>query len=103
MCDDVAVMYAGQIVEAGEVGEIFDAPAHPYTRALMACRPEVVKPGERLAVIPGQVPPPGQWGQGCRFADRCALADEACQGTVSLQAWKRDSHRARCVHGGAKA
>ncbi|ATX81743.1 peptide/nickel transport system ATP-binding protein [Mariprofundus ferrinatatus] len=99
MCDDVAVMYAGQIVEAGPVKEIFDRPAHPYTRALMGCRPEVSGSGGALAVIPGQVPQPGRWPVGCHFAPRCALADAACKATpVNADAWSGNSHVARCIH-----
>ncbi len=98
MCDDVAVMYAGQIVERGTVAEIFDHPAHPYTRALMACRPEVSAPGAALPVIPGQVPPPGSWPAGCHFADRCELATDDCRrAAVAEDAWMDDAHRARCL------
>jgi len=98
MCDDVAVMYAGEIVESGPVKEIFDHPAHPYTRALMGCRPEVSRPGVALPVIGGQVPPPGRWPAGCHFAPRCPLADAACEGTVAIDAWQGDQHSARCLH-----
>lgn len=98
MCDDVAVMYAGQIVESGSVGDIFEHPAHPYTRALMACRPEVAVAGESLAVIPGQVPSPGQWPSGCHFAARCSLADQACEAAVAVDAWASGNHQARCIH-----
>jgi len=98
MCDDVAVMYAGQIVESGPVKEIFDHPAHPYTRALMGCRPEVSETGGALAVIAGQVPPPGQWPVGCHFAPRCTTADELCSAAVAADVWHDYSHIARCVH-----
>jgi len=98
MCDDVAVMYAGQIVESGPVKDIFDSPSHPYTRALMGCRPEVSERGGSLPVIGGQVPPPGSWPTGCRFAPRCALADEHCAKTVDADAWQAGEHSARCVH-----
>ncbi|RMG49956.1 MAG: ABC transporter ATP-binding protein, partial [Gammaproteobacteria bacterium] len=98
MCDDVAVMYAGQIVESGSVGEIFDHPAHPYTRALMACRPEVSEPGRALPVIPGQVPVPGQWPAGCRFARRCSLEQEDCGQAVEVAEWVDGTHQARCRH-----
>ena len=98
MCDDVAVMYAGQIVERGTVAEIFDHPAHPYTRALMACRPEVSAPGAALPVIPGQVPPPGSWPAGCHFADRCERVTDDCRrAAVAEDAWMDDAHRARCL------
>ena len=103
MCDDVAVMYAGEIVESGPVKEIFDHPAHPYTRALMGCRPEVSQTGGALPVIAGQVPPPGQWPAGCHFAPRCSAADAACKTPVAADAWRAGSHLARCLHVEAKA
>lgn len=98
LADDVVVMYAGQIVESGSVTEVFDHPAHPYTRALMACRPEVSEPGSALPVISGQVPAPGRWPKGCHFAKRCSLADSGCEKSVPYNAWRADSHLARCVH-----
>ncbi|RLL50812.1 ABC transporter ATP-binding protein [Mariprofundus sp. EBB-1] len=99
MCDDVAVMYAGQIVESGPVSEIFDQPAHPYTRALMGCRPEVSEAGHALPVIGGQVPQPGQWPQGCHFADRCPLAQDDCKkAPLAANVWQQNQHIARCLH-----
>lgn len=98
MCDDVAVMYAGQIVESGPVAEIFDHPSHPYTQALMGCRPEVSDASGSLPVIAGQVPPPGRWPEGCHFAPRCTLADHLCECAVPADAWRRDVHVARCLH-----
>ncbi|MCF7821815.1 MAG: ABC transporter ATP-binding protein [Mariprofundaceae bacterium] len=98
LADDVAVMYAGQIVESGSVEQIFNRPAHPYTRALMGCRPEVSEPGASLPVIAGQVPPPGNWPSGCHFAKRCPLADTACSEPISIDAWSDGKHQARCIH-----
>lgn len=98
LADDVAVMYAGQIVESGRVAEVFDHPAHPYTRALMGCRPEMSGHGAKLPVIPGQVPPPGHWPAGCRFAPRCSFATEACHAPVAGDSWQQGAHRARCIH-----
>ena len=81
ICDDVAVMYAGTVVESGDVSSVLDAPAHPYTMALLGANPHVPE-GEavpdRLASIPGTVPPPGSWPSGCRFAGRCRFAREEC-------------------------
>ena len=99
MCDDVAVMYAGQIVEAGKVADIFDHPAHPYTRALMGCRPEVSEAGKSLTVISGQVPSPGHWPQGCHFSERCSLARHDCmEKPVTAAYWQQGEHIARCLH-----
>ena len=98
MCDDVVVMYAGEVVESGSVFDIFDHPAHPYTRALMGCRPEVALDGQPLTVIEGHVPAPSDWPEGCRFANRCPHANQACMTAVDLQAWQQDTHIARCVH-----
>ncbi|MDQ6989882.1 MAG: ABC transporter ATP-binding protein [Mariprofundaceae bacterium] len=100
MADDVAVMYAGEIIEQAPVMQIFDQPAHPYTRALMQCRPEATLYGERLTVIPGNVPAPGAWATGCRFQQRCTWAQDACQNPVSLQAWQAATHQARCLRVG---
>jgi oligopeptide/dipeptide ABC transporter ATP-binding protein len=74
----VLVMYAGQVVEEAPVGLLFSAPHHPYTEGLLAAMPRVGAERERLAVIPGSVPPPTQWPTGCRFHDRCPFAWERC-------------------------
>ena len=77
--DEVNVMYAGQIVEAGPVLDVLAHPRHPYTRGLLAAVPALDAPRDApLADIPGTVPPPDQWPAGCAFAPRCAHADERC-------------------------
>jgi len=103
LADEVAVMYAGHIVESGSVKRLFDYPAHPYTRALMGCRPEASSHGGDLPVIPGQVPVPGHWPDGCRFAPRCDLAREDCHSPVVADAWHEAGHKARCLHVGKGA
>jgi oligopeptide/dipeptide ABC transporter ATP-binding protein len=75
----VLVMYAGEIVEEATVAALFDAPHHPYTEGLMRAMPRLGGKGERLAVIPGSVPPSTAWPSGCRFRDRCPYAWERCE------------------------
>ncbi len=79
VCDRVAVMYAGQIVETGDVGEIFNDPRHPYTEGLLRAIPRLGRSAGRLAVIPGTVPAPTRWPAGCRFHDRCPYAWDRCR------------------------
>src|SRR5678816_2764539 len=74
----VLVMYGGQIVERAPVRELFRDPRHPYTRGLLEAMPRLGRQRDRLAVIPGTVPPPTQWPSGCRFRDRCAYAWQRC-------------------------
>jgi peptide/nickel transport system ATP-binding protein len=74
---EVAVMYAGRIVEAGPAALLFPRPLHPYTRRLLASVPAPA--GGRLTGIPGQQPPPGRRGPGCTFAPRCELALGQCR------------------------
>ncbi len=81
ICDRIAVMYSGQVVEAGTVAEVLEDPYHPYTMALLGANPHVADDApepERLAAISGSVPPPGNWPEGCRFADRCQFAASEC-------------------------
>jgi oligopeptide/dipeptide ABC transporter ATP-binding protein len=78
MCDRVAVMYAGRIVESGPMRTLFRAPRHPYTEALMGSVPRMEARVERLRSIEGQPPALHRLPPGCRFAPRCAYADERC-------------------------
>lgn len=78
VCDRVIVMYAGRIVESGDVRNVLTNPEHPYTKGLLASLPKNTPPQSKLPFIPGQVPPPKEWVNGCRFADRCPFAFEKC-------------------------
>jgi peptide/nickel transport system ATP-binding protein len=78
LVSEVAVMYAGRIVEAGPAAMLFRQPLHPYTRGLLASVPDAGRAGQ-LTGIPGQQPPPGHRGRGCAFAPRCDLAIDQCR------------------------
>ena len=78
-CDRIGVMYAGQMVETGDVEAVFAAPGHPYTRALLEATPRGEDRQQPLAAIPGRVPPPWDWPRGCRFHPRCGFAEDACR------------------------
>ncbi|MBJ7599507.1 MAG: peptide ABC transporter ATP-binding protein [Candidatus Nephthysia bennettiae] len=79
MADDVAVMYAGKVVEQGPVADLFRSPQHPYTEALMHSIPLLgMTQAQPLKVIRGMVPSPLNWPTGCRFASRCDYRFEAC-------------------------
>ncbi|WP_339060373.1 ABC transporter ATP-binding protein [Tepidibacillus marianensis] len=78
VCDRVVVMYAGRIVEEGDIREIFHSPKHPYTKGLLQSIPNLNDEMERLFSIPGTVPLPEDLPQGCPFAPRCDVAVEKC-------------------------
>ena len=78
MCRTMVVMYAGRIVESGPSAEIFTRPRHPYSAGLINSSPRHARKGERLPTISGLVPPPGQRGIGCNFADRCPRTLAKC-------------------------
>ena len=92
VCDDVAVMYAGRIVERGPVSEIFAKPLHPYTQGLINCLPKLDHPPKTpLPVIPGMVPSLADMPKGCRFAPRCPNkhSDDV---SIQRQPWKECGH-----------
>jgi peptide/nickel transport system permease protein len=98
LCDRVAVMYAGRIVEEGPTEAILNAPAHPYTAKLMACVPELGGGRRRLEAIPGMPPAVNDLPPGCAFADRCDRATAACRsGEITLDPHGR-SRSVRCIH-----
>ena len=78
MCDSVAIMYAGNIVEKGPVRKIFHSPKHPYTEGLLQCIPKMDRKQKKLNAIPGTVPHPRNFPTGCRFYPRCQLAMKKC-------------------------
>lgn len=96
MAQQVALMYAGQIVEVASAAEFFSAPKHPYARALLRALPDTAKRGGALAAIGGTVPPLWQEFSGCRFAPRCERAFEACHGTLPAME-KAGGSSVRCL------
>ncbi|WP_089939333.1 ABC transporter ATP-binding protein [Candidatus Entotheonella palauensis] len=96
MCDRVMVMYAGRVVESGPVRDIFNHPSHPYTQALLNSVPTMEERPERLFAIEGQ--PPALWDlpEGCRFAPRCAYAEERCEEAYPPQIEVSEGHSADC-------
>lgn len=95
IADRIVVMYAGEVVEEGPVAQVFDAPRHPYTAALIASMPE--GEAERLTAIPGAVPQPWAMPPGCRFAPRCNHAIDACRAAEPPLAAVGPGRASRCI------
>jgi peptide/nickel transport system permease protein len=97
ICERVAVMYAGRIVEYGAVDDIFSSPRHPYTAGLLASMPRFDRPGElRLASIDGSPPDLGNLPAGCAFAPRCPRQVERCVAEIPVLEQMGDRRRAAC-------
>ncbi|MEE4143989.1 MAG: ABC transporter ATP-binding protein [Halieaceae bacterium] len=97
-CDKVVVMYAGKVAETAPVLDLFDRPAHPYTRGLLASIPRLdTIPKSRLAVIDGMVPGLRDLPAGCRFANRCTHAASACTEAVPPLQAVRGNHLVSCA------
>lgn len=96
MCEQVAVMYAGRIVEYAPVQNLFTQPRHPYTAGLLASIPRLGQPQDLLPTIPGIVPSPGQRGQGCYFAQRCPRVQARCQQQRPVLVTVAPEHQLAC-------
>ncbi|MGH7334612.1 MAG: ABC transporter ATP-binding protein [Candidatus Rokuibacteriota bacterium] len=94
--DRVAVMYAGKIVEMGSTLQVFNAPAHPYTRALLSCLPDVELRRQQLIEIGGQPPDLAQLPPGCAFAPRCPLRQPVCDEAFPAMVSVESGHVAHC-------
>ena len=100
-CEEVAVFYAGQIVEQAPVTELFSHPSHPYTLGLLRAVTSLGGENRKLYTIPGIVPPGGQWSEGCRFADRCGECMEKCKAHMPALTETAPGHLSRCfLHSG---
>jgi len=96
IADRIVVMYAGKVMERGDVLDIFERPAHPYTQRLLDCLPEI---GGQKGGIPGTLPDPVDPPDGCRFAPRCEHAVDACvTGDQPEEIEVSTGQRASCVH-----
>ncbi|WP_420995112.1 ABC transporter ATP-binding protein [Cupriavidus sp. 30B13] len=99
-CDDVAIMYAGRIVEQGPIAEVFAHPVHPYTEGLLRAIPSLSGGGDApLRTIPGTPPLPRDWAAGCRFAPRCPEAADRCHAAYpNWFEWDDGRRRVACWH-----
>ena len=97
VCDEVAVMYAGEIVERAAVGELFASPQHPYTVGLLGSIPRLGRRAAHLATIKGMVPNMTKPPSGCRFAARCPFVGDACVKAPPPLAQLNPTHWSRCI------
>jgi len=95
ICDTVAVMYAGRIVEHGTLRDVFNNPKHPYTEGLFNSLPNIRDRGADLKPIPGLMPDPTKLPPGCAFEPRCRYAVEGCKEPCSARALS-DTHTVLC-------
>jgi oligopeptide/dipeptide ABC transporter ATP-binding protein len=96
MCDQLAVMYAGRLVESGPVSRIFNAPQHPYTKALLNSIPRMGDRDHRLTAIAGQPPDLSALPRGCAFAQRCPQAFDRCRAEAPPVSYPAPGQTARC-------
>jgi peptide/nickel transport system ATP-binding protein len=97
VCDEVAVMYAGEVVERASVNELFATPQHPYTVGLLGSIPRLDRRSSHLATIEGMVPNMSSLPDGCRFAARCPFAEAACAAAPPPLAEISPGHWSRCI------
>src|SRR5436190_6381546 len=96
MCDQLAVMYAGRVVEQGPVSQIFSTPVHPYTKALLGSIPRMTDNRERLTAIEGQPPDPSAPPPGCAFHPRCPKVMDRCRSEAPPEFRVADLQTSRC-------
>ncbi|MGH0054055.1 MAG: ABC transporter ATP-binding protein [Sphaerochaetaceae bacterium] len=96
-CDRVAIMYAGQIIELGNLTDIFKHPSHPYTIGLLGSIPSLTKDVKRLSSIKGLMPDPTDLPPGCKFAPRCKYAKDVCRRAMPEPTQLSETHQVRCI------
>jgi peptide/nickel transport system ATP-binding protein len=101
-CDEVAIIYAGEIVEYGDLRDVFKNPKHPYTMGLLGSIPSLAKEVRRLKSVKGLMPDPTDLPRGCKFHTRCDYAGEACAREIPFLAAAESGpgHLVRCVYAG---
>jgi len=97
ICDKVAIMYAGQIVESGDLESIYERTCHPYTKGLFGSLPSLSKKIHRLSPIPGLMPDPSNLPTGCPFHPRCPNAMEICKSRAPVNTEIEPGHFVRCL------
>jgi peptide/nickel transport system ATP-binding protein len=102
LCQSVAVMYAGRIIEYGLVREVFRNPCHPYTIGLLGSIPKLSGERERLVAIPGRIADPQNLPAGCSFHPRCGLRTERCKDERPEPILIADNHFAECYNCGGE-
>lgn len=96
-CDRVAIIYAGEIIELGNLNHIFKESRHPYTQGLLGSIPSLTKDVKRLSPIKGLMPDPTNLPSGCKFAPRCKFVTQACTLAIPALYQVSDGHSARCI------
>ena len=95
LCDRIAVMYSGKVVEYGDINRIFEEPLHPYTQLLLECIPRTDRDVDRLMSIPGEPPDPISPPRGCRFHPRCPYAKDGCR-RDDIYVYRDNDHMVSC-------
>lgn len=98
VCEKVAIIYAGEVVEYGTLDQIYNRTRHPYTQGLFGSIPDIDNDEERLHPIPGLMPDPSNLPQGCSFSPRCGFCTEACEKTPPPLVELDSGHWVRCIH-----
>ncbi|MCD8020165.1 MAG: ABC transporter ATP-binding protein [Clostridiales bacterium] len=103
VCDTVAVVYAGEVIEYGSKEDLFDHPTHPYTQGLFGALPDLTKNVKRLSPVEGLPPDPTNLPAGCSFAPRCKYATDACRQAPVGMTEMTEKHFVRCINCGKEA
>lgn len=98
MCNRVAIMYAGQIIELGTTYQIFEETAHPYTKGLIDSLPSLTATSKRLKPIEGLMPDPANLAKGCKFGERCGYCTKECESKEPEFVEISEGHWVRCCH-----